>query len=255
MVSLGAQLALDWLAALAGARHFQEQMSNEPAILVVEDDPSLARVYAMTLEAEGYRAMDAGTGQGAIAEIRTRNPDLVVLDLGLPDGDGLDLVPKIRANTAAPIIVVSGCGRETEKIRALDAGADDYMTKPFSVPELLARLRVLLRKRARLAGDATVSFGEYTLDLVARRLVRGRAEVRLSAIEFRLLATLARHRDRVVTTDVLLKETWGAAYQTKTGYLRVYVHALRAKIEPDPANPRYILNAAGLGYRLSASDR
>ena len=230
-------------------------MSNEPAILVVEDDPSLARVYAMTLEAEGYQAIDAGTGQGAIAEIRTRNPDLVLLDLGLPDGDGLDLVPTIRANSAAPIIVVSGCGREAEKVRALDAGADDYLTKPVSVPELLARMRVLLRKRARVSGEAAVSFGEYTLDFAARRLVRGKAEVHLSLIEFRLLATLARHHDRVVTPDVLLKETWGAAYQTKTGYLRVYVHALRGKIEPDPTNPRYLLNAAGLGYRLNTTGR
>lgn len=228
-------------------------MSNEPAILVVEDDRSLARVYAMTLEAEGYRAIDAGTGQGAITEIRTRNPDLVLLDLGLPDGDGLDLVPKIRASSAAPIIVVSGCGREAEKIRALDAGADDYVTKPFSVPELLARVRVLLRKRARADGESRVSFGAYTLDFAARRLLRGQTEVHLSLIEFRLLATLARHADHVVTTDVLLKETWGAAYQTKTGYLRVYVHSLRGKLEPDPSNPRFILNAAGLGYRLNTA--
>lgn len=226
-------------------------MKNEPEILVVEDDRNLARVYAMTLEAQGYRAIDAGTGQSAIAEIRTRNPDLVLLDLGLPDGDGIGLVPAIRASSTAPIIVVSGCGRESEKVRALDAGADDYMTKPVSLPELLARLRVLLRKQARVAGQVAVSFGEFTLDLAARRLMRGPVAVHLSLIEFRLLASLARHHDRVVTTDVLLKETWGAAYQMKNGYLRVYVHALRAKIEPDPSNPKLLLNAAGLGYRLN----
>lgn len=232
-------------------------MTNEPAILVVEDDRSLARVFTMTLEAQGYRSIDVGTGQGAIAEIRTRNPDLVLLDLGLPDGDGLALLPTIRANSDAPIIVVSGCGRETEKVRALDAGADDYMTKPFSVPEMLARVRVALRNRARGADGAetAVSFGEYTLDFVARRLLRGKTEVHLTLIEFKLLATLARHHDRVVTTDDLLRETWGAAYQSKKGYIRVYVHALRGKFELDPAHPKVLLNAAGLGYRLNTSNR
>jgi two-component system KDP operon response regulator KdpE len=227
-------------------------MTNEPAILVVEDDRNLARVFTMTFEAEGYRTIDVGTGKGAIAEIRTRNPDLVLLDLGLPDGDGMALVPTIKANSAAPIIVVSGCGRETEKVRALDAGADDYMTKPFSVPELLARVRVALRKQARVpAGETAISFGEYTLDFMTRRLSRGRVEVHLSLIEYKLLATLARRHDRVVTTEVLLKETWGAAYQRKTGYIRVYIHALRAKIEPDATNPIYLLNASGVGYRLN----
>ena len=232
-------------------------MTHTAAILVVEDDHNLARVFAKTLEAEGYRTIDVDTGRAAIAEIRTRNPDLVLLDLGLPDGDGLALLPTIRANSAAPIIVVSGRVREAEKVRALDTGADDYLTKPFSVPELLARVRVALRKQARADDDAepAISFGEHTLSFSARRLVRGTTEVRLSLIELKLLMTLARHHDRVVTTDVLLKETWGAGYQTRNGYIRVYIHALRAKLEPDPANPRFLLNAAGLGYRLNTSTK
>jgi len=230
-------------------------MSNAPAILVVEDDRNLTRVYSTVLEAEGYHTIEAGTGQRAIEEIRTRNPDLVLLDLGLPDVDGLTLVPSIRANSRAPIIVVSGRVRDLDKVTALDAGADDYLTKPFSAPELLARMRATLRTHAREEGGTatTVSFGDYVLDLVTRRLSRGESEVHLTQTEIKLLATLARHHDRLVTTQDLLKETWGTAYQGKQGYIRVYMHALRCKLEADPVNPRYLLNEAGLGYRLNTS--
>jgi two-component system KDP operon response regulator KdpE len=232
-------------------------VSNSQAILVVEDDRNLTRVYSMALAAAGYRTFDAGTGQRAMEEVKTRNPDLVLLDLGLPDIDGLDLVPTIRSNSTAPIIVVSGHGRDSEKVRALDAGADDYMTKPFSVPELLARMRATLRNHARVDGGAStsVSFGEYVLDLVNRKLWRGKSEVHLTLTEFKLMTTLARHRDRVVATSDLLRETWGAGYQGKDTYIRVYMHALRGKLESDPAQPKYILNEAGLGYRLNTSDR
>ena len=230
-------------------------MSNGPAVLVVEDDRNLNRTLSMDLKADGYHTIDAGTGQRAIEEVRTRNPDIVLLDLGLPDADGLTLVPVIRANSAAPIIVVSGRGDDTDKVKALDAGADDYLTKPFSVPELRARMRATLRNHARVFdGTATtVEFGPYTFNLAARSLLRGNDRVHLSPTEFRLLGTLARHPGMLVATDVLLKETWGSAYWNKADYVRVYMHALRRKLETDPTQPKYILNEAGLGYRLSTS--
>jgi two-component system KDP operon response regulator KdpE len=227
-----------------------------PVILVVEDDRRLAHVVEMALQSEGYHVIDVSTGQCAITEVRTRNPDLVLLDLGLPDIDGLALLPTIRANSAAPIMIVSGCGDAMQKVRALNSGADDYLTKPFSLPELVARVRAILRSHARLAGgDATtVSFGDYTLDFVARRLLHGKHQVPLSITEFKLLATLARHPGRMVSTDTLLKETWGTAYQRKQGYVRVYMHALRSKLEPEPSRPKYLLNEPGFGYRLNTSE-
>jgi two-component system KDP operon response regulator KdpE len=231
-------------------------MSNGPAVLVVEDDRNLNHLLVMALESDGYQTIESVTGRSAIEEVRTRNPDLVLLDLGLPDIDGLALVPTIRANSTAPIIVVSGRGDEAEKVKALDAGADDYLTKPFSVPELRARIRATLRTHAHVANgtESAISFGEYTLDLLAHRLTRGESLVHLSPTEFKLLATLARHAGRVVTTEALLKETWGAAYQRKHDYVRVYMHALRCKVETDPAHPKYLLNETGLGYRLNIVD-
>ena len=230
-------------------------MTNGPAVLVVEDDRNLNHLLAMALESDGYQTIESVTGRSAIEEVRTRNPDLILLDLGLPDIDGLALVPTIRANSAAPIIVVSGRGDEAEKVKALDAGADDYLTKPFSVPELRARMRATLRNHAHVANgtETAIVFGEYTLDFLAHRLMRGESLVHLSPTEFKLLSTLARHADLLVTTDVLLKETWGSAYQRKNDYVRVYMHSLRAKVESDPAHPQYLLNEAGLGYRLNTS--
>lgn len=230
-------------------------MTNGPAVLVIEDDRNLNRLLSMALKAEGYHTIEAGTGQRAIEEVRTRNPEVVLLDLGLPDIDGLALVPTIRANSTAPIIVVSGRQEDTEKVKALDAGADDYMTKPFSVPELRARVRATLRNHARVAvgPTTTVRFGPYTLDFAARALLRGSERVHLSPTQFRLLGTLARHPDGLVASDVLLRETWGSAYQRKDDYVRVYMHALRRKLESDPAHPKYLLNETGLGYRLNAS--
>ena len=231
------------------------QVTIAPVILVVEDDRRLAHVVEMALQNEGYHPIDVSTGQCALTEVRTRNPDLVLLDLGLPDIDGLALLPTIRANSAAPIMIVSGRGDAMQRVRALDSGADDYLMKPFSLPELVARVRAILRSHARVAGgDAiTVSFGDYTLDFVARRLLHGEHQVPLSITEFKLLATLARHPDRMVSADTLLKETWGAAYQHKRGYVRVYMHALRRKLESDPSRPQFLVNEPGLGYRLNIS--
>ncbi|HVZ86087.1 MAG TPA: response regulator [Polyangia bacterium] len=230
-------------------------MTDGPTILIVEDDRKMIRVFAASLETEGYRVFDADTGQRAIEEIRTRNPDLILLDLGLPDIDGLAMVPQIRVNTLAPIIVVSAREHEADKVKALDAGANDYLTKPFSVPELLARIRVGLRSRAHVGDTAEtiVAFGDYRLDLEARRLTRGDRPIRLSPTELKLLTTLARHADEVVTTNTLLKEAWGSAYRQRNGYVRVYMHALRRKIENDPTRPEYLVNEAGLGYRLRTS--
>lgn len=231
-------------------------MTDGPTILIVEDDRKMIRVFAASLETEGYRIHNAETGQRALEEVKTRNPDLVLLDLGLPDIDGLSLVPQIRAHSTVPIIVVSAREQETDKVKALDAGANDYLTKPFSVPELLARIRVGLRSQAKV-GDTTqtiVAFGDYRLDLEGRQLTRNGRAIRLSPTEFKLLSTLARHADEVVTTNTLLKEAWGSAYRTRNGYVRVYMHALRRKIESEPTRPKYLVNEAGLGYRLRTSE-
>jgi two-component system KDP operon response regulator KdpE len=232
-------------------------VSPNPTVLIVEDDRKMTRVFATSLEAEGYQVFDASTGQRALEEVRTRNPDIIVLDLGLPDVDGLALVPHLRKHTASPIIVVSARMQDADKVRALDAGADDYLTKPFSVPELLARLRVGLRSRARVGdtSESLLAFGDFVFDLKARSLKRGERSLHLSPTEFKLLATLARHADEVVTTGALLKETWGSAYRSKAGYVRVYMHALRRKIEDDPTRPRFLVSESGLGYRLRTERR
>lgn len=231
-------------------------MTPSPIILIVEDDKKMIRVYATSLETEGYRVFDASSGQRALEEVRTRNPDVVLLDLGLPDIDGLSLVPLVRGHTTAPIIVISAREQESDKVKALDAGANDYLTKPFSVPELLARIRVALRSRARVGDSAhtVVTFGDFTFDLEARRLLRGDRTVHLSPTEFKLLATLARNADAVVTTNTLLREAWGSAYRTRSGYVRVYMHSLRHKIEDQPTSPKYLVNESGLGYRLRTSE-
>ena len=212
----------------------------------------MARVFTTALEAEGYQVLDASSGQAAVEEVRTRNPDLVILDLSLPDVDGLTLVTAIRANTAAPIIVVTAREEEYAKVKALDDGANDYVVKPFSVEELLARIRVGLRSQAQLRdhGGSVLTFGEHRFDLRARTLTRGDRPIHLSPTEFRLLSVLARHANEVVTTHSLLKESWGAAYQSRPSYVRVYMHSLRRKLEDDPTRPKYLINEAGLGYRL-----
>ena len=231
-------------------------VTGPTSVLIVEDDRKILRVYSTSLEAEGYLVVEASSGQRAIEEVRTRNPDIILLDLGLPDIDGLALVPAIRANSAAPIIVVSAREQDADKVKALDQGANDYLTKPFSVPELLARIRVAIRNRAQV-GDmprTIVSFGNYRLDLSGRQLLREGQHILLSATEFKLLATLAHHPDEVVTTNALLKEAWGSGHQGKKGYVRVYMHALRQKLEADPTRPRYLVNEAGLGYRLNTTE-
>jgi two-component system KDP operon response regulator KdpE len=223
-------------------------------VLVVEDEAEVMRFLRATLPAAGYRVTEAETGAQALVEARTRVPDLVLLDLGLPDIDGVEVARRIREWSAVPIIVLSARGRERDKVEALDAGADDYVTKPFGVEELLARMRVAARNAARVAGAAgetTVEVGGLRVELAARRVWVDAREIHLTRVEFNLLTALARRPGKVVTHRQLLREVWGPG-ATEAHYVRVYMGHLRHKLESDPARPRYLLTEIGVGYRLAA---
>jgi two-component system KDP operon response regulator KdpE len=222
-------------------------------LLVVDDEVAIRRFLRAGLESQGFRLSEACTGQDAIAQAAMRSPDLVLLDLGLPDIDGLEVVRRIREWSRMPIIVLSARDREGDKIRALDAGADDYVTKPFSMGELLARLRVALRHVNDATGgdqESLMDFGELRIDLARRQVTVAGAEVRLTPIEYRLLTALARHAGRVLTHDQLLRDVWGPGYMNQRHYLRVYMAQLRSKLERSPARPRYLITEPGVGYRL-----
>jgi two-component system KDP operon response regulator KdpE len=223
-------------------------------VLVVDDEPQVLRFLRASLGAHGYRLVEATTGERALVEAATRAPDLVLLDLGLPDLDGVEVAQRLREWSAVPIIVLSARGQENDKIRALDAGADDYLTKPFGVGELVARMRVALRHVDRVAaglGDSAVETGDLRVDLAARRVLLRGEEVRLTRTEFNLLATLAKHAGKVVTHRQLLQEVWGPGATGQSHYLRVYMGQLRHKLEEDAARPRYLLTETGVGYRLA----
>jgi two-component system KDP operon response regulator KdpE len=226
---------------------------TDPQVLIIEDEPQMRRFLRAALSNEPYRLIEAGSGREGLAHAAGHNPDLILLDLGLPDGDGLDLTRRIREWSATPIIVLSARGREQDKVGALDAGADDYLTKPFSVGELLARMRVALRHRARSGGDGEAVFeGEgVRVDLARRQVFRGEVEVHLTRTEYNLLAALIRNAGRVMTHRQLLKEVWGPG-ATEPHYVRVYMTQLRHKLEADPARPRLLLTESGVGYRLRA---
>jgi two-component system KDP operon response regulator KdpE len=221
-------------------------------ILVVEDEPDIRRFLRSSLGAEGYRVVEAENGTRGVIDAGTHKPDLAIVDLGLPDLDGVEVIRRIRSWSPMPIIVLSARAREQAKVEALDAGADDYVTKPFGVGELLARVRVALRHAARsAAGGATVvRFGEVEADLERRHVIRAGQEVHLTPIEFRLLACLAQHLGMVVTHRQLLREVWGPAYVEHTHYLRIYMKQLREKLEDDPVCPCHLLTESGVGYRL-----
>ena len=223
-------------------------------MLVIEDEPAILRFLRPTLAAQGYRMVEATGGEEGILQAASRQPDIVVLDLGLPDMDGIEVIRRLRGWTAVPIVVLSARGQERDKVAALDAGADDYVAKPFGVEELLARMRVALRHAARGPQDttgSTVTVGELSIDLARRRVsVRG-ADVHLTPLEYRLLTTLAAHPGKVLTHRQLLNEVWGPPYAEQTHYLRVYMGTLRRKLEADPARPRYLLTEPGVGYRLA----
>ena len=225
----------------------------ERTILVIEDEPQVVRFLKASLASHGFRILEAETGQRGLVEASARVPDLVLLDLGLPDMDGVEVARRLREWSAVPIIVLSARGQERDKIEALDAGADDYLTKPFGIGELLARIRVALR-HAACAGDGEplVSVGDLRVDLAARTVQRAGNEVRLTPIEFRLLAVLAKNAGRVVTQRQLLKEVWGPSAVGQTHYLRVYMAQLRHKLEAEPARPRLFVTEPGVGYRLRA---
>jgi len=224
-------------------------------ILVVEDEPEIRRFLRSSLGAEGYKVVEAATaGRGAI-DAASHKPDLAIVDLGLPDFDGVELIRRIRAWSSMPIVVLSARVQERAKIDALDAGADDYVTKPFGVGELLARVRVALRHVAHAGtGQATLTLGEASIDLEARRATRAGHDVHLTPIEFRLIGCLAKHLGMVVTHRQLLNEVWGPTHATDTHYLRIYMKQLRDKLEVDPVQPRHFVTETGVGYRLVADD-
>jgi two-component system KDP operon response regulator KdpE len=218
-------------------------------VLVVDDEPQILRALGTTLRGAGYDVEVAATAEEAVTVAAARPPEAVILDLVLPDGSGTDVCRELRTWTDAPVIVLSAVGEEREKVAALDAGADDYVTKPFSVEELLARLRAVLR-RSGPALEPVITVGELAVDVPERTVTRNGERVKLSPHEFDLLRVLAQNRGKLLTHRKLLSVVWGPAYQVEAHYLHVYVSNLRRKIEPDPSSPRYLLTEPGAGYRL-----
>lgn len=227
-------------------------MSEDMRILVVEDDRHIRQFVASALESEGYRVAMAGSARQAGNELGLRQPSLIVLDLGLPDQDGVEFIQDYRGWSAVPILVLSARSLESEKVAALDAGADDYLTKPFGVSELLARVRALMRRRTaeNEQDQPLIHFGDFEIDCVGRTVRRKGEVVHLTQIEYRLLLCLATHPGRVMTHRQLLAQVWGAQAVESHQYLRVYVGHLRQKIESDPTQPRHILTETGVGYRF-----
>jgi two-component system KDP operon response regulator KdpE len=226
----------------------------KPLILVIEDDAQIRRFLRATLTAEDYQFHEAVGAQEGIAQAAARQPDLVLLDLGLPDQDGLEVIREIRRWSQMPVVVLSARGQEKDKISALDLGADDYVAKPFAVGELLARIRAALRRAAPASADGpatTIHFGDVEADFEKRRITVGGSEVHLTPNEYKLLQVLIKYAGRVVTQRQLLNEVWGPQHTEQSQYLRVYVAQLRRKLERDPARPRYLQTEPGIGYRLS----
>ncbi|MFE7845465.1 response regulator [Microbacterium sp. NPDC057407] len=219
-------------------------------ILIADDDPQLVRALRITLAAHGYDVVAAPDGQAAIALAAKEHPDIVMVDLGMPRLDGVRVIEALRGWTAVPIIVVSGRTGSADKVEALDAGADDYVTKPFQIDELLARLRALSRRSAASANEPVVVFGDVTVDLAAKSVVRAGERVHLTPTEWRILEFLSRNAGALVTRQALLKDIWGTEQVTDTGYLRLYLSQLRKKLEPDPSHPVHLLTEQGMGYRL-----
>ena len=222
-------------------------------ILLIEDEPQMRRFLRITLQAQGYRLVEAETGNDGLLQAAARNPDVVLLDLGLPDMDGLEVTMRLREWAQTPIIVISAREQEQDKVKALDAGADDYLTKPFNAGELLARIRVALRHalRQRMGRQEPVfTLENLRVDLHRRQVFIDGNEVHLTPIEYKLLTALIRHAGKVITHRQLLTEVWGPAHASEVQYLRVYMTQLRHKLEADPARPRFLMNEPGVGYRL-----
>jgi two-component system, OmpR family, KDP operon response regulator KdpE len=223
-------------------------------VLVVDDEPQIVRGLKIILRSAGYAVEAAETKAEAMVALSSRPPDALVLDLVLPDGQGVDVCRDVRTWSRLPILVLSAVGDEREKVRALDAGADDYVTKPFGTDELLARLRAVLRRSAEAGGSPRVAVGELTIDVADRRVTRGGEEIHLTPIEFELVRVLAQNEGRLVTHRQLLQAVWGPEYGQETHYLRVHVAHIRAKLEADPSRPRYLITEPGVGYRLHDPD-
>ncbi len=224
-----------------------------PTVLLIEDEPEIRRFLRTTLPEHGFRFYEAGTGHEGLTQAQSRNPDIILLDLGLPDLEGIEVIRRLREWTPIPIIVLSARDQEQVKVAALDLGADDYVTKPFGVHELLARMRASLRQMARASvehGDTVFATGQLRVDLGRRQVFVSDKEIHLTPIEYKLLTTLARYAGKVVTHRQLLKEVWGPLHVEEGHYLRVYMRQLRNKLEEDPAQPRYLLTELGVGYRL-----
>ncbi|SDG47319.1 response regulator [Microbacterium pygmaeum] len=219
-------------------------------VLIADDDPQLVRALRITLAAHGYDVVAAPDGAAAITLAAKEHPDIVLLDLGMPHLDGIQVIHALRGWTSAPILVVSGRTGSADKVDALDAGADDYVTKPFQIDELLARLRALSRRSGASVGDASVTFGDIAIDLSAKSVTRAGERVHLTPTEWRMLEFLARNPGALVTRQSLLKEIWASEQVSDSGYLRLYMSQLRKKLEVDPANPRHLLTESGMGYRL-----
>ena len=227
----------------------------EPVVVLIEDELQIRRFLRATLVGQGYRLYEATTGADGLIEVASRQPDVVIVDLGLPDMDGLDVIRRLREWTAVPVIVLSARGQERDKVTALDAGADDYVSKPFGAGELLARIRVALRHTAGASHEGEESafeVGDLEVDQLRRRVTMRGTEIKLTPIEYKVLTTLVRHAGKVVTHQQLLREVWGPSHDDQSHYVRVYMAHLRHKLETEPARPRYLLTEPGVGYRLAA---
>ncbi len=221
-------------------------------LLVIDDEPQVRRFLRSSLASTEYQLIEAATGEAGLSEATSKRPDVILLDLGLPDVDGIEVTRRLREWTQTPIIILSARGQDQDKIAALDAGADDYLTKPFSIPELLARIRVAWRHAEQMGEkkESVFAVGDLRIDLASRVVTLGGTEVRLTPIEYKLLTTLARKAGRVLTYQQLLKDVWGPRYATQKQYLHVYMGHLRNKLESDPARPRFLVTEPGVGYRL-----
>jgi two-component system KDP operon response regulator KdpE len=233
-----------------------DMKDSQATILLIEDEQQMRRFLRITLQSEKYKVLEAETAEDGLSQVATRNPDVVLLDLGLPDLDGLEVIKKLREWSAVPVIVISAREQEGDKVKALDGGADDYLTKPFGAGELLARIRVALRHAAPRGEDqreAIFAAEDLRIDFLKRQVYIGAQEIHLTPIEYRLLTVLVRNADRVMTHRQILKEVWGPLYVEQTQYLRVFMNQLRKKIEADSARPRFLLNEPGVGYRFKSN--
>jgi two-component system KDP operon response regulator KdpE len=221
-------------------------------VLVIDDEPSILRALRINLSARDYQVSTASDGASGLSAVAHDHPDVIILDLGLPDMEGVEVIRGVRGWTSTPIIVLSVWGQESQKVEALDAGADDYVTKPFGMDELLARLRAAIRRASPAPDEPVVVTDDFTVDLGAKRVARADRDVRLTPTEWQLLEILVRNSGRLVTQRQLLHEVWGPAYETESNYLRVFVAQLRRKLEPEPSRPRYLLTESGMGYRFHA---